>query len=177
MNEKDVWEILGQFLDSEIEEAYLAVERYNESETKEREVDVHDELDGSVYAGMLMYLEAWSRNIDVSIGNTGTRFEFKIEEPHIHFELMTSDIFAWGYSNSDPISQEELLEVYREARRTDSFSAIVRWRCLKHEKQQPQGPVIKILKESGTWDDQMEALPANEVDERLKEEGLKDADD
>lgn len=99
-----------------------------------------------------------------------------IEGEAIVVQVITSDVFAWGYCASDNISSSDsigteknelydLLRLHLEDKRWGS----TKWICFKCNKQ-PQYPIIRDMKKEGAWDEKMEALPENPWNEPYKKE-------
>lgn len=76
--------------------------------------------------------------------------------------INSSDVFAWGYSDFEEITIDEIPEI-SEAFRTKY--GIDKWICKKHNSK-PQWPLIKQMFEAGEWDSEMEKLPDNEYNKR-----------
>lgn len=92
---------------------------------------------------------------DVSIqhGNNQTAFFFD-----------TSDLFAWGYSDCEEIT-DDLLQPLYEACKAKGVIGMRAWWC-KHENQKPQWTVEKSWRLKGVWDAELEALPECGYDEK-----------
>lgn len=77
----------------------------------------------------------------------------------------TSDLFAWGYSCADIIEDDAHLAKIYDAWKKKGHLGVLAWQC-KHENQKPQKPMEDWMRNEGVWDDEMEALPQNEYDNR-----------
>ena len=95
------------------------------------------------------------------------------DEKTITLEVMCNDLFAWGVADCETVTVEEritdfnrtddmchLLKLYLE---NGSFG-IMKWCCMKRNMQ-PQAPIVEWMKEDGYWDDIMESLPLNSMDD------------
>jgi hypothetical protein len=84
-----------------------------------------------------------------------------------------SDVMAWGCSDAESIlsndnsPNSEIISLYKLWKKNKSFGS-VKWVCLKRN-QQPQAPLKKMMIEKGAWDEELEALPPNQYDIRIKE--------
>lgn len=77
----------------------------------------------------------------------------------ISLSVNCNDIFAWACADAEPITCEELPQLYLEHAKNPSWGAI-KW-CAKKRNIQPQSPVIRDMKKEGVWDDEMERLKKN----------------
>jgi hypothetical protein len=77
--------------------------------------------------------------------------------------INSSDVFAWGYSDFEEITIDEIPEI-SEAFKTKH--GIDRWICKKHNSK-PQWPLIKQMVETGEWDSEMQNLPDNEYNKSV----------
>ena len=76
-----------------------------------------------------------------------------------------NDVFAWGCADAESIKLDEVPALYRLWRANKIWGPI-KWVCMRR-KQKPQGPVERDMKDAGQWDDEMEALPRNRMDEAV----------
>ena len=84
---------------------------------------------------------------------------FNNDDPiKIKMVIDSSDIFAWGYSDFEEITIDDIPEI-SEAFKTKY--GIDKWVCKKNNSK-PQWPLIKNMFEGGEWDSEMENLPDNE---------------
>lgn len=89
---------------------------------------------------------------------------FNNEDPiKIIIVIDSSDVFAWGYSNFEEITIDEIPEI-SEAFKTKY--GIDKWICKKHNSK-PQWPLIKQMFEGGEWDSEIENLPDNEYNKKV----------
>lgn len=77
-----------------------------------------------------------------------------------------NDMFAWGCSDSEPLPIGQLRRLYKMVKADPTWGS-AKWCCLQR-KQRPQPPVERDMRKDGSWDDVMEALPANTQDADLK---------
>lgn len=68
-----------------------------------------------------------------------------------------NDVFAWGCADSEPITDEEIPNLYRFHAADNKWGSL-KWVCQKRNLQ-PQMPIIRDMKLEGVWDDMMENLP------------------
>lgn len=78
-----------------------------------------------------------------------------------------SDVFAWACADAEPLSCSQIINLYKFWKSDNEYGPI-KWCCIQRN-QRPQGPVERNMKESGSWDEVMEALPANIDDARIRE--------
>lgn len=88
--------------------------------------------------------------------------------------INTSDCFAFGYADADPITcngdwkePSEIIDLYRLWLEDSKWCAL-KWICLK-QKEQPQKAVKDGMIKDGVWDDKLESLAVNEYDIKMKE--------
>lgn len=79
--------------------------------------------------------------------------------------VIANDIFAWGCSDAESLLNDEIPDLYKMHMANKEWGA-AKWCCLKR-KQKPQPRVEKAMRDSGAWDDAMEALPANTMDAEI----------
>jgi hypothetical protein len=79
----------------------------------------------------------------------------------------TSDDFAWGCADCEPLPNEEIPNLYRMYAADRGWGAL-RWACLRRNMQ-PQAPRKKAMIEAGSWDAVLEALPGNAYDKACRE--------
>lgn len=79
----------------------------------------------------------------------------------------SSDDFAWGCADCEPLPNDEIPNLYRMHVADRSWGAL-RWLCLRRN-QQPQAPRKKKMIEAGSWDETLEALPENLYDKACRE--------
>ena len=80
----------------------------------------------------------------------------------------TSDLFAWGYSCWERIEDDTQLKQVYDAWKADPQWGIRIWEC-KRQMKRPQAPVERLMREVGSWDSEMDALPENEYDRMCRE--------
>lgn len=78
-------------------------------------------------------------------------------------QVNCSDTFAWGCADSEDIESEEEMGTLCEMVRDFPKHGGDRWCCFKRNEQ-PQEPVVKMMKDHGEWCERMEALPLNYYD-------------
>ncbi len=77
-----------------------------------------------------------------------------------------SDVFAWGCSDAENITTDEILYLYKEVKKNPRWGSTI-WVCLKRNEQ-PQDPIVADMKKEGFWTEQLESLPKNKVDEFVR---------
>ena len=74
--------------------------------------------------------------------------------------VICNDIFAWGYSDAETISYDDIQDVY------DAWIANREWGpakwCAAKRNLKPQAPVIEAMKKAGIWDESMDMLEDNQ---------------
>lgn len=80
--------------------------------------------------------------------------------------VLCNDLFVWGCADGEDLPYAEIGPLYK-AWKADPKWGVDKW-CCHHRNEQPQGPVITRMKNDGSWDDAMEALPQNTTDAYLK---------
>lgn len=96
------------------------------------------------------------------------------EQLHVSFEpyslcLNANDLFVWGCADSEDIAKEDLAELVVIAGQKHGIS---KWIC-KRRGEKPQKPIQEMMKKSGVWDDEMEALEDNYYWKNLEEKNKK----
>lgn len=91
--------------------------------------------------------------------------QFDKETVDVYF--LTSDLFAWGYANWDKIEDDEMLKILYSTWQRQGIEGMLAWWC-KHEKEKPQWPVEELWRKSGVWDEELEALPDNKYDAKVR---------
>lgn len=81
---------------------------------------------------------------------------YSIKGPTLVLFVICNDIFAWACASAECVSMEELPSLYEEWRADRTWGAAV-W-CIKKRKQMPQPPVLRELKASGAWTEEIEKL-------------------
>lgn len=79
--------------------------------------------------------------------------------------VLANDVFAWACADAEAISPAELPDLWRMYQADNQFGA-ERWLCVKRN-QKPQPPLEQMMRDAGSWDAVMDALPENE-NERLR---------
>ena len=77
--------------------------------------------------------------------------------------INSSDIFAWGYSDSEEMTEEDIKSYYLTSHEK---WCDVKWCCKKYNEK-PQYPMIWDMHRDGEWDKEMEALPDNKYNEQV----------
>lgn len=77
-----------------------------------------------------------------------------------------SDLFAWGYSDFEEITDDDMLKSLYAVWLVHGGSGMCIWWC-KHMKEKPQWPVEKQWRLDGLWDVELESLPDCGYDERI----------
>lgn len=88
--------------------------------------------------------------------NTGTPYEWRTEEAGL-LEYNCSDVFMWGCSDSEALSETDCVDLYK-AWKTGKPYATMFWVC-KKRNQRPQDAWKKDLEKAGVWNEEWEALP------------------
>ena len=78
-----------------------------------------------------------------------------------------SDVFAWGCADCEPITLDELPNLFTLHTNNPKCGSI-QWACLKR-KMRPQAPIEKYLRENNGWNSEIEALQENRYDKYLRE--------
>ena len=84
--------------------------------------------------------------------------EGKDEKPGtITLELNCNDLWYWATADSEPVTVDELPELYRRFKEDKKWGT-TKYACVKR-KLAPQVPVVKQMQDDGAWDDEMGSLP------------------
>ena len=83
----------------------------------------------------------------------------------------TSDDFAWGCADCEPLPTNQIPSLYRMYASDRSWGAL-RWACLRRNMQ-PQAPRKRKMIEAGSWDAILEALQENSYDKACRERNPK----
>jgi hypothetical protein len=67
-----------------------------------------------------------------------------------------NDLFVWGSADAEDLPSNEIGALYK-AWMADKTWGVSKW-CCHRRGWKPQKPIIKLMKEAGVWDDDMEAL-------------------
>lgn len=67
-----------------------------------------------------------------------------------------NDIFVWGCADAETINHEDIEPLYRMWIADPEWGA-AKW-CAMRRQQQPQTPVIDLMKKAGAWDAAMQAV-------------------
>jgi hypothetical protein len=70
--------------------------------------------------------------------------------------VICNDIFAWGCSDAETISYDDIQGVY-DAWIANRLWGPAKWCAIKRNLK-PQAPVIEAMKKAGVWDESMDAL-------------------
>lgn len=81
--------------------------------------------------------------------------------------VLCNDIFAWGCADGENLPYEEISNLYKMWEKDKKWGA-AKWCCIQRNEK-PQNPVVKLMKENGSWDEQMEKLPDNYYDKKCRE--------
>ena len=73
-----------------------------------------------------------------------------------------SDLFAWGGADIEELPFDQIAALYKAWKADPRFGSS-KW-CCQRRNQRPQAPAERDMREAGTWDDAMEALPLNTRD-------------
>jgi hypothetical protein len=76
-----------------------------------------------------------------------------------------NDIFAWGCADAEELPYDQIEPLWRMWMADPRWGA-AKW-CILRRNQQPQGPVEKLMREAGVWDEKMEAAGKNTMDAEL----------
>lgn len=71
-----------------------------------------------------------------------------------------NDVFYWACADAESLPQSEIRHLYELWLKNKKFGAD-KWCCLRRNMQ-PQVPLVKMMKEEGFWDAELEALPKPE---------------
>lgn len=74
--------------------------------------------------------------------------------------VICNDIFGWAVADSEDLPNSEIGNLYKMYI-ADSEWGAAKW-CALRRNWKPQKPCIDLMKQSGSWDERMEALPPNE---------------
>lgn len=82
--------------------------------------------------------------------------------------VLCNDMFAWALADLEelPLSEVPILWAMWYA---DPKWGDIKWCCIRRNEQ-PQNPVVEMMKEAGSWDETMEALPENQYDAAWRKE-------
>jgi len=83
-------------------------------------------------------------------------------EPSGHTTLVyvnSSDLFMWGCADGDDLPLEQIEVLYKMWKLEGSLGAD-KWCCIQRN-QQPQPPMVTLMKKEGVWDETMEKLEPN----------------
>lgn len=125
--------------------------------------DCFFELDGEEYCMKELAL-ARMLQADILFCNTGYFGEGEMREQTVVLFVNCNDLFAWGCADAEPVREDEIGDLYK-AWQSGKYG-VDKW-CCKRRKQQPQGPMEKLIRAAGEWDAEMEALPANTQDAQV----------
>lgn len=84
--------------------------------------------------------------------------------------VLCNDMFAWACADQEelPLTFDAITELW-QMWYADQKWGDVKWCCVRRNEQ-PQEPVIGMMKKAGSWDDVMEALPENKYDAAWRRE-------
>ena len=75
--------------------------------------------------------------------------------------LNCSDVFAWGCSDAETITYDDILPLYLMYREPNNkVWGTTKWVCQKRNEK-PQKAVEQRMRDCGAWDDMMESLNEN----------------
>lgn len=86
------------------------------------------------------------------LGEMSLRFHNETVKPY----FCTSDLFAWGYSNPDELTNGLLTPMYEAWKKNDQEGMLILW-C-KLRRIRPQQSIESSWREEGLWDNELEAL-------------------
>lgn len=69
---------------------------------------------------------------------------------HITVHVNCNDVFAWGCADSEDITNDEVIELYKMWRKDPTWGPAI-W-CIKKRNLMPQKPVYDAIKKEGIWD-------------------------
>jgi len=81
--------------------------------------------------------------------------------------VLMNDVFCWACADAEDLLEDEIQSLY-DYHIKDRRWGSVRW-CSIKRNQKPQAPIVKYMKEEGSWDEVMENLPENGYDKACKE--------
>ena len=125
------------------------------------------DLDGKPYE---MFLENAAVAFLMSAGVLTCTYVNDEDESQTALEVIDSDVFAWGYSGSLPISCDnpngdapggEIFDLLK--RYIEQPYGVIKWHCVKQNRA-PQAPIVHDMIAAGAWDEEMEAVRPNGVD-------------
>jgi len=90
-------------------------------------------------------------------GNLSVSVEEGKASPYVN----CNDLFMWGCADSEDVPDDQI-PILAEMCANDSWGD-QKWCCIQRQMQ-PQRPIVDSWKESGIWDNAMEALPHNPID-------------
>ena len=95
------------------------------------------------------------------------REKWEIGEETLVLFVLCGDTFAWGGSDSEPVTYSEDIdsELYKllEFHLENKTYGVTKWVCIRRN-QQPQKPLADAMKRQNVWNDVMESLPHNRYD-------------
>lgn len=82
--------------------------------------------------------------------------------------VLLNDVFSWGCADAEDLLTTEIEGLYNFYLK-DKKCGVIKWACIKRN-QKPQGPMVKYMKENGSWDETLEKLPENLYDKIFRED-------
>lgn len=91
------------------------------------------------------------------------------EDNNVTMFILLNNIFAWACSDYENVTFKDLHDIYTVYLKDNKWGTI-KWACVKRNEK-PQDPIVEKMKEDGSWDKKMEALPDNYYWTKIKERG------
>lgn len=92
------------------------------------------------------------------VNNRETVFDGKPAGTTTVLYMLCNDVFYWASADGETITNNEIGELYKMTRHGQYGD--VRWICIKRNLK-PQGPLERMIRNAGEWDDVFRALPDN----------------
>jgi hypothetical protein len=79
----------------------------------------------------------------------------EVAGPTVVLYVLCNDVFFWGCADAEDLDDDDIAPLYHMSRKP--FGA-QRWVALKR-KMRPQYPYVKMMRDAGAWDEELDALP------------------
>jgi hypothetical protein len=91
----------------------------------------------------------------------------KLHPATITLFVNCSDTFAWGCTDGENITLDEIEDLYKMWRASPIYGP-TKWVCIKRNEK-PMKPLEESMKKAGIWDPKMESLKPNYYWSRIEE--------
>lgn len=130
---------------------------------KDRQGEVHHYVDNeTALAHLLLNDVLFSNGRDYVSSFAGEPQE--ISKETVVLFVNCNDLFVWACADAEELPHDEIGPLFKMWHADKRWGAD-KWCCLRRNMQ-PQGPIVRDMKLSGSWDDVMEALPKNPDSQR-----------